>query len=712
MSASKKHKPAKPPATFAFQLLAAMLAASMLPLLLLSMSAAHTLRTHMQEMSDVTSQTTERVYLQMYDSNIEEQAESIDSEMRNVEDAVLVAKSYAEALFAGGDGEKIEPLEFDYDAALGRYVERNPDGKGVVSILSPRSVQPTESQARDFALIRSLFPIFESVIARNSNIVLMYYIHPDDGSYYYPEYEGPEPPLNPVQIRNLTTYSFYTDALQVPPGVRQVAWTSPYLDITPRGWMFTATTPVYDERGVLKGIVAADVTIDRFVGNVLDRTFQDDNGYAFLLDRQFELIAAQRQGLAELGTLNLAELFGGEAPNRYRSMTLNGEAKAVFSRYIPSTDWILGYIVPERKMLEPISIAARSASRQAQEELVFQLAVLFAFAAAVCVAVSFYLRSRVTRPVKLLMRAFSEAREGVFTERLQDTRSYEFNRLLLSFNEMNQQIRELLDEQTALNQRLEDIVERRTVQLRDTNEELERRIEELLRVEQWRKSLFMNISHDLKTPITLIQGYIEAIRDGTIPAENIGLFLDRIHEGIRTITKFIRNLTDLSLLENREAVVNFASFEASAFAADAASRWRDYFGLGQRPFAAKLDDERIYVQGDPYLLTRAVDNLIDNAAKYSDESAPIAFEFERAERELRFRVIDEGEGIPEEAMPYIFQSFYRVDRSRNSHVPGSGLGLSIAKEIAAIHGGDLTVAANPAGRGSVFTLSLPAPPPK
>ena len=690
-----------------------MLAASILPLLLLSMSAGHTLRTQMQEISDVTSQTTERVYLQMYDSNIEEQAESIDSEMRKVEDAVLVAKSYAEALFAGKEGNGTEPiLEFDYDVSQGRFVNRHQSGEGVVSIRSPRSVRPTEAQARDFALMQSLFPIFESVVARNSNIVLMYYIHPDDGSYYYPEYDGPEPSPNPIHIRNLTTYSFYTDALQVPPGVNQVAWTSPYLDITPRGWMFTATAPVYDEQGRLRGTVAADVTIDRFVGNVLDRAFQDEDGYAFLLDQQHELIAAQRQGLAELGTLNLAELFGGEAPNRYRSMTLNGEAKAVFSRYIPSTDWILGYIVPEREMLEPVFSAARAASEEARKKLFLQLAALFAFSAAVCVAVAFYLRSRVTRPVKLLMHAFSEAREGVFTERLQDTRSYEFNRLLHSFNEMNRKIRRLIDEQTALNHRLEDIVERRTVQLRATNEELERRIEELLRMEQWRKSLFMNISHDLKTPITLIQGYIEAIRDGTIPAENAGMFLDRIHEGIQTITRFIRNLTDLSLLENREAVVNFAPLDASAFADEVASRWRDYFGLGQRRFAAKLEGGRIDVQGDKYLLTRALDNLIDNAAKYSDDSSPIAFEFEHAGSELRFRVVDEGVGIPEEAMPYIFQSFYRVDRSRNSHVPGSGLGLSIAKEIAAIHGGELTVAANPAGRGCVFTLSLPAPPPE
>ncbi|MGO4373502.1 ATP-binding protein [Paenibacillus sp. MCAF20] len=492
--------------------------------------------------------------------------------------------------------------------------------------------------------------------------------------------------------------------------MNRVAWTKPYYDITPRGWMFTATTPVYDEQRVLRGVVAADVTIEQFVDNVLDTRFGDENGYALLLDRDHELIAAQQHGMEEIEQLKLDTLFSNDTVDSYRSLKINGEQKLIFSRSIPTTNWILGYVIPEHKLLEPIHSATQELSEKTRDQLIMQLSLLGVVAFFLCVALAFYLRSKVSRPVNLLADAFAELGEGQFSAAPNDTRTLEFNQLLRSFNRMSTKIRELMEQQNEHNLQLEHKVEQRTEQLSEINSELAMRVDELTRMEHWRKELLMNISHDLKTPITLIRGYIDAITDGTIAPADTGIYLKRIYEDIQTINQFVRNLNELSLLETRQLSAEFDSVNAAAFFDTAAAKWTAYTRLEKRPFIAVRPQlsAPLIINGDKHLIARVIDNLIDNALKYSNADCPISFTMEHAAEAVIFRVTDAGAGIPEDALPFIFNSFYRVDRSRNSRIPGSGLGLSIAKEIADIHGGELTVSLNEInGSGCVFSLLIP-----
>jgi signal transduction histidine kinase len=697
------------PRTFAFQMLAAMLTVSLIPLLLLTVFALQTVTSQLHRFSVLNTALIEKNYISMYEANIEEQVRAIDTELRLVEDAVLLSKALAESIFSIENQNAVQPITFLYDSEKKRFTEKHAEGMGVISIRTDNPLHyPSPEQANDLALSKALFPLFKSESSRKQNIVSMYYIHPKSGSFYYPEYTGQPGNETSKPIHMLTSYKFYSDALNVRPNHNQVAWTKPYLDITPRGWMFTATTPVYDENRVLKGVVAADVTIERFVNNVLDTRFGDEDGIALLLDTDRELIAAQQHGASEIGQLDLAALFSKDTVNSFRSMQLGGQQKIVFSRAIPSTNWILGYIIPEHKVLESIHLATDQLSAQTGDQLILQLSLLGLVAVSLCVILSFYLRSKVSRPVNLLAVAFAEMSEGQFTSSLDDTRTLEFNQLLRSFNRMSHKIRELMEQQSELNQQLEHKVELRTEELRDMNNELEARVDELLRLEHWRKELFMNISHDLKTPITLIRGYIEAINDGTISGEDTGIYLRRIYEDIQTINQFVRNLNELSLLETRQLEAKLVIIEADVFFNDMVSKWAAYMKLDRRPFHTRQLAAGGRLRVDPHLLSRVIDNLLDNAMKYSEAGSPIAFTFELNDHSAVFRVIDNGAGIPEDALPYVFNSFYRVDRSRNSGIPGSGLGLSIAKEITDIHGGQLTVMPNREhGQGSIFSLTLP-----
>ncbi|MGO4694169.1 ATP-binding protein [Paenibacillus sp. 2TAB26] len=709
MNRLKSIKSLLQPRTFAFQMLAAMLTVSLIPLLLLSVFAGQTVSSQLNHFNELNTAMIEKNYFSMYEANIEEQVRAIDTELRLVEDAVLLAKALAESIFSTENHAEVRPLVFKYDLAQKRFIEKQPDGMGVVSIRTDNPLQyPTPEQAYDLARSKALFPLFKSESSRKQNIVSIYYIHPKSGSYYYPEFiaQDSDAPSKPIHL--LTSYNFYSDALNVRPKSNRVAWTKPYLDITPRGWMFTATTPVYDENRVLRGVVAADVTIERFVNNVLDTRFADENGIALLLDTDHELIAAQQHGANEIQQLDLAQLFSNDTLNSFRSMQLDGQQKVVFSRSIPSTNWTLGYIIPEHKLLEPIHSATLMLSAQTSDKLIVQLSLLGLVAVCLSVLLSFYLRSKISRPVNMLAEAFAEMSEGQFTSSLEDTWSLEFNQLLHAFNRMSHKIQELMEEQTELNHQLEYKVELRTEELRDMNNELEARVDELLRLEHWRKELLMNISHDLKTPITLIRGYIEAINDGTISGEDTGIFLSRISEDIQTINQFVRNLNELSLLETRQLEAKFTSFATDSFFHAMVSKWEPFMKLEQRPFHTRKHASGGRLRGDNHLISRVIDNLIDNALKYSTGSSPITFTYELTSHTAIFRVIDIGSGIPDDALPYIFNSFYRVDKSRNSGIPGSGLGLSIAKEIADIHGGQLTVIPNAEeGHGCVFSLTLP-----
>ncbi|MFD1954185.1 ATP-binding protein [Paenibacillus thailandensis] len=700
------------PKAFAIQLLLSMLAGSLVPLLLLSAIAGQTVRSQLQRSSQLSAERTEMNYIRMYENHIEEQAQSIDSELRKVESAVLVAKAMAEALFSKPSAWPETFVEYEYDEAENRYVDLDEDGKGMVSIrVESREEKPTAEQTRDFAIGKNLHPVFRAQTANNPNIVTMYYIHPQSGSYVYPFYDGPPAP-DSRPIRKLTTYPFYTDALIVPPGVDEVVWTKPYYDITPRGWMFTATTPVYDDKRRLRGIVAADVTVDSFIGNVVDTNFDTRDGYALLLDSHYTLIAAQQHGLYEINRMNLISAFRSSRPQdgrQYRIMELSGENKAVFSRSIPSTHWTLGYIIAERTLLEPVYSATKELNQRTERALTLQLALLCGLAVMLSIALAFFLRARIARPVDRLAEAFAKMGEGKVAVTHHDTRVLEFNRLLHDFNRMSGKVSELMEAQAALNADLEHKVRLRTAELKEMNDELEMRVRELTRLEQWRKELFMNISHDLKTPITLIQGYIEAIHEGVIPEEQTGFYLRRIRDGIAAITHFVRSLNELSLLETRQLAARMEPLDATELFRAIASKWAPYMELAGRPFRIERLSGGAPLLGDAHLLGRVLDNLIENALKYTEERLPVAFRYELAEGAAKFSVIDAGPGIPEDAIPYVFNSFYRVDKSRNSGIPGSGLGLSIAKEIAAMHGGELSVDVRrgEGGSGCTFALSLP-----
>ncbi|WP_158630039.1 cell wall metabolism sensor histidine kinase WalK [Cohnella sp. AR92] len=267
-------------------------------------------------------------------------------------------------------------------------------------------------------------------------------------------------------------------------------------------------------------------------------------------------------------------------------------------------------------------------------------------------------------------------------------------------------------ELTEWNHYLEDRIAKRTEELQNSYEELAESKLGLERMEQSRRQLISNISHDLRTPITLLQGYLEALRDGIIADpqqkdKTLKLMLTKV-EGLNGM---IQDLFDLSMLESRRIRMNF---ELAAI-----RDWRERLRL---EYEQELQEKGIAfgcigpneeealetVLVDEHRMDRVFANLIYNAVRHTPRGGSITLRFavDSKSRQVRIDVIDTGTGILESDLPFIFERFYKNSKSRHSSSGGSGLGLSIAREIVEMHQGSL-FAENGTNGGSVFTITLP-----
>jgi two-component system phosphate regulon sensor histidine kinase PhoR len=230
----------------------------------------------------------------------------------------------------------------------------------------------------------------------------------------------------------------------------------------------------------------------------------------------------------------------------------------------------------------------------------------------------------------------------------------------------------------------------------------------LTRIADMRKDFVANVSHELKTPLAAIRGFAETLRDGALdePA-TARRFTERIVSQCRRLQELLEDLLTLSRLEGvapaleREpvalaAVVHRAVELIAAVARE--KRVEIVIETGEEPLPPVL--------GDPDGLERLVLNLLDNAIKYNRPDGRVTLRLSRSDGEAVFEVTDTGIGIPPEAIPRLFERFYRVDKGRAREEGGTGLGLAIVKHVAQTHGGQVEVESR-AGQGSTFRVRLP-----
>jgi two-component system phosphate regulon sensor histidine kinase PhoR len=227
-------------------------------------------------------------------------------------------------------------------------------------------------------------------------------------------------------------------------------------------------------------------------------------------------------------------------------------------------------------------------------------------------------------------------------------------------------------------------------------------------LERIRRDFVANVSHELKTPITSIQGFVETLREGAMSdPETAARFLEIIGRQSERLSAIIDDLLSLSRIEQEGEKGQIEMVGANL---------SDVVHAAVTLCQAKAEERRIRVDVEcppqfrarinPQLVEQALSNLLDNAVKYSEPEQSVVVRARSEDRDLVIDVVDRGCGIPEEHLDRIFERFYRVDKARSRKMGGTGLGLAIVKHIAQAHGGRVTVTSRE-GQGSTFTMRFP-----
>ncbi|MEE9515062.1 MAG: ATP-binding protein [Candidatus Brocadiales bacterium] len=234
-------------------------------------------------------------------------------------------------------------------------------------------------------------------------------------------------------------------------------------------------------------------------------------------------------------------------------------------------------------------------------------------------------------------------------------------------------------------------------------------ITELKKLEEMRGEFVANVSHELKTPLASIKGFVETLKDGALEEpENARKFLSIIERHTNRLNNLISDLLSLSMIESGQIPLERRKIKLVPFIKKLTGTFDDHIREKQHTIGVEIPEGQKYVYADETLLDQALANLLDNAIKYTPPHGKIGIAAMERNGRLELSVSDTGIGIPEGDIARVFERFYRVDKARSREVGGTGLGLAIVKHIALAHGGTVFAKSRP-GHGSNFTITFPNP---
>jgi histidine kinase len=289
---------------------------------------------------------------------------------------------------------------------------------------------------------------------------------------------------------------------------------------------------------------------------------------------------------------------------------------------------------------------------------------------------TYYVSRSIIRPIRKLQKAAKQMKEGNLNNPIEVQSKDELGQLAQGFEEMRIRLKESIEKQIAY--------------------------------EENRKELIANISHDLKTPITTIKGYVEGIRDGVANSpEKMERYVQTIYSKSIDLDHMIDELFLYSKLDLQRLPFNFEQLAFDDYLMDFVEELR--FDLEKKMVEIHLNIEKngnYLVMVDREHLKRVITNIVDNSLKYIDKGHKIlSFHLSTLDSQILFSMKDNGPGIEEKNLPFIFERFYRADLARGTEKGGSGLGLSIARRIIEEHHGAIW-AESSIGKGTTIFIKL------
>ncbi len=231
-------------------------------------------------------------------------------------------------------------------------------------------------------------------------------------------------------------------------------------------------------------------------------------------------------------------------------------------------------------------------------------------------------------------------------------------------------------------------------------------VSEVRRLERVRRDFVANVSHELKTPLTSIRGYVETLLDGAIDDEEHNIrFLEKIENNVHRLNHLVTDLLSLARIESEVGSLTLRPVDLHSVVNEALRRHERTAQLRDQTLESESCAGSVRVLADLEALTQIIDNLIDNGLKYTSDAGTVTVRVRREGSQAYLDVQDTGVGIPDEDQARIFERFYRVDKARSRAVGGTGLGLSITKHLAQAMGGGVELESE-MGSGSTFRVML------
>jgi two-component system, OmpR family, phosphate regulon sensor histidine kinase PhoR len=227
-------------------------------------------------------------------------------------------------------------------------------------------------------------------------------------------------------------------------------------------------------------------------------------------------------------------------------------------------------------------------------------------------------------------------------------------------------------------------------------------------LEKMRSDFIANVSHELRTPLTTVRGYTETILSEDLSADQLMEFLEIIDRETKRLSGLLDELLDLSRIENEKDFVRKETIALSSLIYDAAERVKELAQQNNFRISYAGLDLNLKIMGNHEWLCQALVNILENSIKHGNPGGNILIKMQPEGENALVEISDNGPGIPESDLPYIFERFYRVDKSRSRKSGSTGLGLSIVKHIMEAHGAEYSIESIP-DQGTTFRFSLPLP---
>ena len=312
-----------------------------------------------------------------------------------------------------------------------------------------------------------------------------------------------------------------------------------------------------------------------------------------------------------------------------------------------------------------------STMTDASQTTLLEVVLIVLLAVLIAVILVYATTTRIVKPFLQINDTVQRYSKGDYIARIPVSRTEESNQLAVSFNAMADQLKDL---------------------------------------EDTRRSFVANVSHELRSPLTSMRGFLEAMQDGTIGQDEFGKYIAIVLSETLRMTNMVNDLLDLARIESGKSAPQYEIFDINELIRRTLLTFEARILEKGMKVDIKFGQEQFPVQADSAQISQVLRNLIDNAIKYSPEGSALRISTTAYKRRILVSIADEGRGIPAEDIPYVFDRFYKVEKAHTyTQQSGTGLGLSIVKRIIDQHNQTITVKSE-VDKGSTFTFTLKRAP--